>query len=83
VPFYVYAYSFGQLLVLSLYQQYKAEGEAFKPRYLRILSAGGSLSPIEILTGAGFDIRQESFWQGGFDVLDGMVRQLEAIPVRP
>ncbi|TLN21758.1 oligoendopeptidase F, partial [bacterium] len=33
VPFYVYAYTFGQLLVLSLYQQFKAEGEAFKPRY--------------------------------------------------
>jgi oligoendopeptidase F len=83
VPFYVYAYSFGQLLVLALYQQYKAEAEAFKPRYLRLLSAGGSKSPIEILTGAGFDIRQDTFWQGGFDVLDGLVRQLEAMPVRP
>src|SRR5581483_10955158 len=41
-PFYVYAYAFGQLLVLSLYQQFKAEGESFKPRYLKILSAGGS-----------------------------------------
>src|SRR5918996_4224820 len=44
-PFYVYAYSFGQLLVFSLYQQFKAEGEAFKPKYLKILSAGGSESP--------------------------------------
>jgi oligoendopeptidase F len=41
-PFYVYAYTFGQLLVLSLYQQFKKEGESFKPRYLAILSAGGS-----------------------------------------
>ena len=46
VPFYVYAYTFGQLLVLSLYQQYKAEGEAFKPRYLKILAAGGSIAPV-------------------------------------
>ncbi len=44
-PFYVYAYAFGQLLVLSLYQQFKTEGEAFKPRYLEILAAGGSASP--------------------------------------
>ncbi len=81
VPFYVYAYSFGQLLVLSLYQQYRAEGEAFKARYLKILAAGGSASPMDICAQAGLDISQAAFWQGGFDVIKGMVEQLEAIPV--
>jgi oligoendopeptidase F len=80
-PFYVYAYTFGQLLVFSLYQQFRAEGERFKPRYLKILSAGGSASPESILTQAGIDIRSASFWQGGFDVLRGLVEQLEQIPV--
>jgi oligoendopeptidase F len=79
-PFYVYAYSFGQLLVLSLYRQFKAEGEAFKPRYVKILSAGGSKSPVDILAEAGIDIHQASFWQGGYDVVAGLVSQLEAIP---
>jgi oligoendopeptidase F len=79
VPFYVYAYAFGQLLVLSLYQQFKLEGEAFKPRYLKILSAGGSLSPERILTEAGIDMRSAAFWQGGFDVIKRIVEQLEAI----
>jgi oligoendopeptidase F len=68
-PFYVYAYAFGQLLVLALYQQFKAEGESFKPRYLKILSAGGSESPERILSEAGINIRDPRFWQGGFDVL--------------
>ena len=81
VPFYVYAYAFGQLLVLSLYQQYKAEGEAFKPRYLKILSAGGSEAPARILAEAGIDIYSAEFWQGGFDVMAGWLGQLEAIPV--
>jgi oligoendopeptidase F len=81
VPFYVYAYAFGQLLVLALYQQYKQEGESFVPRYLEILSAGGSLPPIEILDRAGVDVRKPAFWQGGFDVLARMVDELEAIPV--
>jgi oligoendopeptidase F len=81
VPFYVYAYAFGQLLVLSLYQQYKAEGEAFKPRYLKILAAGSSDSPERILAQAGIDIHSADFWQGGFDVIRGLVEQLEAIPV--
>jgi oligoendopeptidase F len=81
VPFYVYAYAFGQLLVLSLYQQFKAEGESFKPRYLKILTAGGSASPTDILSQAGIDISQVAFWQGGFDVLADLVEQLEAIPL--
>jgi oligoendopeptidase F len=76
-PFYVYAYAFGQLLVLSLYKQFKEEGESFKPRYIRLLSAGGSDAPAKVLADAGVDIRQPAFWQGGFDVVDGLVRQLE------
>jgi oligoendopeptidase F len=78
-PFYVYAYTFGQLLVLALYQQFRAEGEAFKPKYLKILSAGGSEAPAKILSEAGIDIRSAAFWQGGFDVLDKLVTQLEAM----
>lgn len=78
-PFYVYAYAFGQLLVFSLYQQYKAEGESFKPKYLKILSAGGSEAPEKILSEAGIDIRSAKFWQGGFDVLGKMVDELEKL----
>ncbi len=77
-PFYVYAYAFGQLLVFALYQQFKAEGEAFKPRYLKILATGGSKAPAQLLAEAGIDIGQAAFWQGGFDVIDALVRQLEA-----
>jgi oligoendopeptidase F len=78
-PFYVYAYTFGQLLVLSLYQQFKAEGEAFKPRYLGLLSAGGSEAPVKILAGAGIDVYSAQFWQGGFDVVQRLVAQLEKL----
>ncbi|MBN8657687.1 MAG: M3 family oligoendopeptidase [Anaerolineae bacterium] len=80
-PFYVYAYAFGQLLVLALYQQFKAEGESFKPKYLKILSAGGSESPERILSEAGINIRDAKFWQGGFDVLEKLVSELEKLPV--
>ncbi len=78
-PFYVYAYAFGQLLVFSLYQQFKAEGDSFKPKYLKILSAGGSEAPAKILAEAGIDIRSPKFWQGGFDVLDKLVGELEKL----
>lgn len=81
VPFYVYAYAFGQLLVLSLYQQYLEEGDAFKPRYFEILAAGGSDAPARILDKAGIDIRSAEFWQGGYEVLLDDLEQLEALEV--
>ncbi len=82
VPFYVYAYAFGQLLVLSLYQQYKNEGDAFKPRYLNILAAGGSEAPARVLAKAGIDIKDPEFWQGGFNVIAHLLEQLEALPLQ-
>lgn len=81
MPFYVYAYAFGQLLVFALYNQYKREGPSFIPRYKQLLSAGGSQSPDSILTAAGIDMRQASFWQGGFDVIADLVSELERIPL--
>ena len=65
----------------SLYQQFQAEGKSFKPKYLKILSAGGSEAPAKILEDAGINIRDPKFWQGGFDVLEKLVSELEKLPV--
>ena len=78
-PFYCYAYSFGQLLVLALYRQFKEEGKTFVPKYLKILAYGGSKSPAEILDEAGIDITSADFWQGGFDVIADMIEELEGL----
>ncbi len=77
-PFYCYAYSFGNLLTLALYDMYKREGESFKPKLFKILSYGGSASPEKILGEVGIDIRSPEFWQGGFNVIRRMVDQLES-----
>jgi oligoendopeptidase F len=76
-PFYCYAYSFGNLLVLALYRQYRREGQAFVPKYLNLLAAGGSKSPEAILSTVGVDMKSAAFWQSGFDTIAGMVRELE------
>jgi oligoendopeptidase F len=79
-PFYTYAYSFGNLLVLSLYKQYKLEGRSsFVPKYFKILSAGGSRKPEELLNEAGVDISKEEFWQQGFDYAQEMIQQLKVL----
>jgi oligoendopeptidase F len=79
-PFYVYAYAFGQLLVLSLYQQFREEGRSFIPRYLEILAAGGSDSPMSTLGKAGIDVRQRTFWEKGFGVLERALDALAELP---
>lgn len=78
-PFYCYAYSFGQLLSLSLYRQYKQEGDTFKPKLLKILAYGGSASPQHILTEAGIDMSDADFWRGGFKVVEEMIEELQQI----
>ncbi|MDM8521446.1 M3 family oligoendopeptidase [Anaerolineales bacterium HSG6] len=75
-PFYCYAYSFGQLLALSLYKQYKDEGASFVPKFIKILSYGGSAKPNHILTEAGIDISNPDFWRGGFKVIQSMIDEL-------
>jgi oligoendopeptidase F len=64
-PFYCYAYSFGNLLVLSLFQQYKKEGTSFIPKYLELLAGGGSASPQALLNPLHVDVSSRKFWQGG------------------
>ena len=76
-PFYCYAYSFGNLLVLALYRTYQKEGAAFVPKYLDLLSTGGSEAPQMILAKVGVDMNSENFWQSGFDTIREMVNQLE------
>ena len=76
-PFYCYAYSFGNLLVVSLYQQYKSEGKSFIPKYLNILSAGGSQKPEYLLKESGIDISKDEFWQQGFDLVATKIQELK------
>ncbi|MDR1677878.1 MAG: M3 family oligoendopeptidase [Deltaproteobacteria bacterium] len=73
VPFYVYAYSFGQLLVYSLWNLYQKEGASFVPRLKTILSKGGSASPESILAQAGLGPLDDDFWHGGFEVIESFI----------
>ena len=78
-PFYCYAYSFGNLLALSLFQRYKKEGKDFVPAYINILAAGGSKKPEKLLSEYGFDITNRKFWQEGFDYVKEQVNTLASL----
>lgn len=79
VPFYCYAYAFGELLVLALYEQYRREGASFVPKYIEMLTAGGSISPPDLVKKLGIDINQPAFWDQGLKLLDDMVTEAERL----
>jgi oligoendopeptidase F len=78
-PFYCYAYSFGNLLSLSLFQTYQREGRSFEKAYLEILVAGGSKKPETLLSEYGINISSAKFWQDGFDYIRSQVKELVLI----
>ena len=78
-PGYVYAYAFGQLLALSVYSRYRREGESFVPRYLELLSAGGSRSPEELGAIVGMDLADPGFWDAGLELVEEQLSAAETL----
>lgn len=78
LPFYDYAYSFGQLLVYALFRRYQEEGPAFEPKYLELLQSGTSITIQPLLAKVGVDLNDPAFWQQGLDYIEQMIEEFEA-----
>jgi len=78
-PGYVYAYAFGELLVLALYDAYKNQKNGFSDRYIDLLEAGGSDWPHNIVGKMDIDIRDAGFWNRGLDLFESMIDQAEEL----
>jgi oligoendopeptidase F len=77
-PGYVYAYAYGQLLALSVYARYEEQGGDFVPRYLHLLSAGGSMPPEDLGRIVGCDLDDPGFWDGGLAIVEQQLEAAEA-----
>jgi oligoendopeptidase F len=77
-PGYVYAYAYGQLLALSVYERYEQTGPELVPRYLEMLAAGGSRSPQELGAIVGVDLADPGFWTAGLDLVERQLEEAEA-----
>ncbi|HEY3759511.1 MAG TPA: M3 family oligoendopeptidase [Solirubrobacteraceae bacterium] len=77
-PGYVYAYAYGQLLALAVYERYEERGAEFVPRYLELLAAGGSRSPEELGQIVDVDLSDPGFWDAGLDLVERQLEEAEA-----
>jgi oligoendopeptidase F len=77
-PGYVYAYAYGQLLALSVYERYQQAGPELVPSYLQMLAAGGSKSPEELGRIVGVDLADPGFWSAGLDLVERQLQEAEA-----
>jgi oligoendopeptidase F len=78
-PGYVYAYAFGELLVLALFNLYQERGASFAPQYVDVLAAGDSDYPDRILAQVGIDLNDPAFWNKGIDAIRALVEEEEAL----
>ena len=77
--FYNYPYVYAQMFVYSLYERYLEEGKAFVPKLVKMLSAGGSMSPLEIGKVVGLNVAAPEFWRSGVKVFERFIDDLEKI----
>lgn len=78
-PGYVYAYAFGELLVLALYDRYKEVGSGFSDQYVQLLSSGGSDWPHTLVGRLGIDLKDPQFWSAGVRSIDALVSEASAL----
>jgi oligoendopeptidase F len=77
-PFYVYAYSFGNCLVNSLYETYKSGLPDFEAKYIDMLKSGGTRHHTDLLKPFGLDATKSDFWQRGLNLVKEYIDQLES-----
>ena len=79
-PFYVYAYTFGEMLAYALFTKYQTDGAAeFAPNFLTLLRYGGSRSPQELVAPLGVDLSDADFWKGALAAFEKQVTHFETL----
>jgi oligoendopeptidase F len=77
VPFYVYAYAFGDCLVNALYAVYQERPKGFADKYVDLLSAGGTKRHAELLKPFGLNANDPGFWKKGLSVIENLIDQVD------
>ncbi|MCO6430941.1 MAG: M3 family oligoendopeptidase [Deltaproteobacteria bacterium] len=78
-PFYVYAYSYGQLLALIFFARFKEEGSGFARKLSHYYSLGSSKNPGEALKDIGVNLNSSAVWKQGIDIIEQLVGELTVL----
>jgi len=70
-PFYVYAYTLAELISLLIFKRYKEGFSNFKEQYKRLLAAGGSENPKDLLLKyMNIDIQDPKTWEEALQFIE-------------
>ena len=72
--FYNFPYAFGGLFARGLYAQYEKEGDAFLPKYRKLLHTTTVATAEETARVAGVDLTDRNFWR---DALQTIADQID------
>ena len=67
--FYNFPYAFGGLFARGLYAQYEQEGEAFIPKYNKLLYTTPVASAEDVAKVADIDLTDKAFWRGALQTI--------------
>lgn len=80
LPFYVYAYSFADCVVNSLYWlKLQGKVENFEEKYLKLLSQTAIGDYKDIFAPFGLNPESKEFWQGGLNLVSYYLDELESL----
>ena len=67
-PFYVYAYSFGELFTQSLFAIKNENKKDFEKLYIEMLKSGSTKNAVDLMKPFGLDPRKSDFWEKGINI---------------
>ena len=77
--FYNYPYTFGLLLGLGLYADYRNNPNVFRGKYDQFLSAAGMNDAKTLAHEFGLDTSSTAFWNSSLDVIRGQIDELDKL----
>ncbi|MGM9668573.1 MAG: M3 family oligoendopeptidase [Faecousia sp.] len=77
--FYNFPYAFGGLFARGLYAQYEKEGQAFLPKYKKLLYTTTIATVEDTAASAGIDLTDKSFWRSALQTIADQIDQFCAL----